>query len=620
VDDAVTPYTYAHGYVNATDLWRTIMAYYDHCDCTDEVSPCPDYASRATPGSPYCPRLQYWSNPDVTYGGDPMGVPDGTSTACTEGDIYNPDCDADNSLTLDDTCGTVANFRVPRFGVINEILYDPADDEASGEWVEIYVTSGGFDLGGYVLSDQDGYSVTFPSFTPEAGEYIIVANGVGDDDLVGPIYVIYRGSGSAMWNNDGDDALLESASHECVDYMAYGSGGSIQGPPAGCAWGGAPNPSSGSEGTSISLVVDGYDTDYVSDWAASGSGGTTGPHSRGADNNEGLTWVSDVIGAASGSGSCPACVPALASSYPRFTIRHPDPDLYEDYVTIRGTSAAGTQMPIRTVLKTLTPEAVFVDNPDGGGSDPPTAYWEYSLSSHDGTTSADDILGLDEEIARIWRFADEGGAAFSFWAEVYGQGAKGDRWLGRLGFSPFSREKVTAVIEAGEWPIVDDGTAEIHAGSTTGALVLANRFAALSPVSLRSVSYYTSGWAAGDRAEVIVYEDPTGAAAAPDPSMEVWRAPVVLGDGGFQEVPVDAPTLNPGGVPGAAFFVAVANRGERSYTLGIDMTGPHAGASTLSTDGGLTFEPLSGMPIIDGNAMIRAYVEQAETCFVGVLK
>jgi len=371
---------------------------------------------------------------------------------------------------------------------------------------------------------------------------------------------------------------------------------------------------------SLSLVVDGYDTDYVSDWAASGSGGTTGPHSRGADNNEGLTWVGDVISAASGSGSCPACVPALAPSYPHFTIRDPDPDLYEDYVTIRGTSAAGLQMPIRTVLKTLTPEAVFVDNPDGGGSDPPTAYWEYSFSSNDGTTSTDDVLDLGEEITRIWRIADEGGATFTFWAEAYATGAKGDLRLGRLDFSPYSRARGTAAEGDGEGFIRDDGTAEIYVGSTSGALVLANRFAAPSPVSLRSISFYTSGWAAGDPAEVIVFEDPTGTAAGPDPSMEVWRTPVVLGAGGFQEVPADAPTLNPGGVPGAAFFVAVANRAERSYTLGIDMSGPYAGASYISTDGGLSFEPLSGTPIIDGNAMIRAHVEQAETCFIGVVK
>ncbi|MCP4541020.1 MAG: hypothetical protein GY832_28120 [Chloroflexi bacterium] len=94
VDDSVTPYTYAHGYVNTPDQWRTIMAY--NSDCADQGF--------------NCTRLQYWSNPDVTYGGDPMGVSEGISTSCSEG-VPNPNCDADNHKTLDNTAYTVSNFR-----------------------------------------------------------------------------------------------------------------------------------------------------------------------------------------------------------------------------------------------------------------------------------------------------------------------------------------------------------------------------------------------------------------------------------------------------------------------------------------------------------------------------
>ena len=93
VDDDTTPYGYAHGYVNTTDRWRTIMAY--NTECSD--------------GGFYCPKLQYWSNPDVDYGGDPMGVPEGTSTSCAEG--VHPNCDADNRKTLNNTAYTVANWR-----------------------------------------------------------------------------------------------------------------------------------------------------------------------------------------------------------------------------------------------------------------------------------------------------------------------------------------------------------------------------------------------------------------------------------------------------------------------------------------------------------------------------
>ncbi|MCP4544792.1 MAG: hypothetical protein GY832_47440 [Chloroflexi bacterium] len=94
VDEDITPYSYSHGYVNATDRWRTIMAYNSEC---------------AAQGF-NCDRLQYWSNPSVLYGGDPMGVPAGTSTSCNEG-VLNPNCDADTQQVLDNTAYAVANFR-----------------------------------------------------------------------------------------------------------------------------------------------------------------------------------------------------------------------------------------------------------------------------------------------------------------------------------------------------------------------------------------------------------------------------------------------------------------------------------------------------------------------------
>ncbi len=74
-----SPYTYNHGYVDPRDNWRTIMAYRNDC------------------GS--CSRIQYWSNPDVLYGGQPMGVHEGQFNA------------ADNRKTLNNTAWTVANFR-----------------------------------------------------------------------------------------------------------------------------------------------------------------------------------------------------------------------------------------------------------------------------------------------------------------------------------------------------------------------------------------------------------------------------------------------------------------------------------------------------------------------------
>jgi hypothetical protein len=72
-------FSYGHGYVYVPDLWRTIMAYDTKCQNLGTS----------------CLRLQWWSNPNKTYGGAAMGV-----TGETE-----------NYRVLNETAYTVANFR-----------------------------------------------------------------------------------------------------------------------------------------------------------------------------------------------------------------------------------------------------------------------------------------------------------------------------------------------------------------------------------------------------------------------------------------------------------------------------------------------------------------------------
>lgn len=76
-DSSTTPYAYGHGYryQPATgSRWRTIMAY----DCTSG-----------------CPRLNFWSNPNISYNGIPMGIASS----------------ADNQRVLVNTKAAVAAFR-----------------------------------------------------------------------------------------------------------------------------------------------------------------------------------------------------------------------------------------------------------------------------------------------------------------------------------------------------------------------------------------------------------------------------------------------------------------------------------------------------------------------------
>jgi len=91
VNSSVERFTYSHGYYNTGDRWRTMMSYNDVCSAAG-VS---------------CMRIPYWSNPNLTYGGSPMGVPGGTCI----GYAPYPGCDADNHRTLNETAYTVANFR-----------------------------------------------------------------------------------------------------------------------------------------------------------------------------------------------------------------------------------------------------------------------------------------------------------------------------------------------------------------------------------------------------------------------------------------------------------------------------------------------------------------------------
>ncbi len=170
-----SPYSYNHGLTNPTDGWRTIMAYNSEC------------VARGTS----CTRLQYWSNPNVSYGGDPMGVPAGTSTACSTGSLSNPACDADNRMTLNNTAWTVANFRDSTSGAnVGPLIYDSRtiDDDTTGnsngnndgivdcgETIELYV-----DLANSGTDQATGVNATISTSDPYITFLFNTSSGFGD--------------------------------------------------------------------------------------------------------------------------------------------------------------------------------------------------------------------------------------------------------------------------------------------------------------------------------------------------------------------------------------------------------------------------------------------------------
>jgi len=123
VDDTDgSPYDYNHAYVNPesnwsnSGQWRTVMAYNDRCDCTDEPNPvfrqCPKPDNRDTNTQPWCTRLLRWSDPDDARSGDPMGIASGGNAA-------------DNVRTLNNTASTVADFKSPSpivSGTVTDLL------------------------------------------------------------------------------------------------------------------------------------------------------------------------------------------------------------------------------------------------------------------------------------------------------------------------------------------------------------------------------------------------------------------------------------------------------------------------------------------------------------------
>ncbi|MCR4829359.1 MAG: T9SS type A sorting domain-containing protein [Bacteroidales bacterium] len=65
MDNSTSPYEYGHGYINPDKTWRTIMAYGTYCND--------------------CDRIQYWSNPYITYNGETMG----TTERCNNAKVWN---------------------------------------------------------------------------------------------------------------------------------------------------------------------------------------------------------------------------------------------------------------------------------------------------------------------------------------------------------------------------------------------------------------------------------------------------------------------------------------------------------------------------------------------------
>ena len=177
--------------------------------------------------------------------------------------------------------------------VINEVMYMQSGT-ALHEFIELYATTSGA-IDNYVVSSQDGTSQDYylPELDVNAGDYVILHSNVGTTTTVGNVHHVYTQSTATPLANTGDDiVLLKPSSNDVtqlngsslvnaipVDYITYGSGGSVDAPPVSqdgvtVLW--DPVDSTRLDATpagqSISLTANATDTDTSECWEFTGSG------------------------------------------------------------------------------------------------------------------------------------------------------------------------------------------------------------------------------------------------------------------------------------------------------------------------------------------------------------
>lgn len=149
------------GYVNLSQQTKTIMAYGNRC-----------FAAGF-----FCPTIPYFSNPNLTVNGVPIGVEVGTNTTCTAGNQNNPECDADTHLVLNNTARTVANFREPS-GLAARLMVQPTPVQTgttSLDYTLLVQNTGSQSLSGVQVSHTLPAQTTFAGGINQGGVH---SNGI----------------------------------------------------------------------------------------------------------------------------------------------------------------------------------------------------------------------------------------------------------------------------------------------------------------------------------------------------------------------------------------------------------------------------------------------------------
>lgn len=126
-------------------------------------------------------------------------------------------------MWADDACGEPSGARL----TISTLEFDaegPDGDNPNGEWITIRNDgTGAVMLDGWGLRDESSrHRYEFPpGVALEPGASLMVFSGCGDDSLA-PVVELHWCAQGAVWNNDGDTALLQDHAGNVVDREVYG--------------------------------------------------------------------------------------------------------------------------------------------------------------------------------------------------------------------------------------------------------------------------------------------------------------------------------------------------------------------------------------------------------------
>lgn len=172
----------------------------------------------------------------VLYGASPISSQ--LSLAIDEDTVGDPDRNHTSEQVaywvMDPIVKTYANL------MINEVMY--RQSASIKEFIEFSVLSNGTILN-YMVTSQDGPSQNYrlPDINVLTGDYVIFHSGNGTDSSSGGVHHVFSNGSAAVLQNTADDIVLlkpsntdsttlnGSGTHNVipVDFMTYGTGGSI---------------------------------------------------------------------------------------------------------------------------------------------------------------------------------------------------------------------------------------------------------------------------------------------------------------------------------------------------------------------------------------------------------